>query len=93
LTARAACRIGRVKFKNGVEIRILEGPRGGHPDVIAMLLDALADARAGNVTAAGIVFVSPTGGVSTAWETGDSRHYHHLVSGAARLLQRLGDQR
>jgi hypothetical protein len=56
-------------------------------DIVAILEETLADARAGKVLGLGMVKVLPGGAVSTGWM--HSRCYHRLHSGAMLLLHRL----
>lgn len=86
------CRIGRIRFKSGAEMRVLDTPppAKGEPDVIKMLLDLLVRARSGNVVAVAMVSVNPKGTVTTGWCEGRGPNHHQLASGAATLLCRIG---
>ena len=85
------CRIGRVRFKSGAEMRVLDTPPpNGEPEVVKMLLDLLVRARSGSVIAVAMVAVSPKGTVSTGWCEGRGPNHHQLASGAATLLCRIG---
>ena len=59
MTSTNGGRIGRVKFKNGAEVRILENRNTGDPDVIELLLNLLGRARKGQLVAFAMVSVSP----------------------------------
>lgn len=83
-------RIGRVKFKNGTEVRILESRNTGDPDVIELLLNLLDRARKGELVAFAMVSVNPNGTVGTAWANSDGSHHHELASGTLTLASRIG---
>lgn len=90
MTSTNGGRIGRVKFKNGAEVRILESRNTGEPDVIELLLNLLGRARNGQLVAFAMVSVSPNGTVGTAWANGDGSHHHELASGSLTLANRIG---
>jgi hypothetical protein len=90
MTATNGGRIGRVKFKNGAEVRILENRNTGDPDVVNLLLTLLNRARKGELVAFAMVSVNPRGTVGTAWANGDGSHHHELASGALTLANRIG---
>lgn len=89
MSASHGCKIGRVKFKSGGEMRLLDCPTVGEPDVIEMLVDLLRDARKGAVVSFGFVVVCEDGSVETGWAYGDAETYHHMHSGAVILVSRL----
>lgn len=90
MTATNGGRIGRVKVKNGAELRILENHSIGNPDVINMLVDLLEKARKGELVAFGMICVNARGTVGTAWTYGGGNHHHELASGALTLASRIG---
>lgn len=85
------CRIGRIKLKTGAEIRVLDTPREGNPDVMEMLIRLLDKARRGELVAFGMVTVNGKGTVGTAWTYGEGGHHYELASGALTLATRLGE--
>jgi hypothetical protein len=85
-----SCRIGRVRFKSGGEMRVLETRPQGDPEVLEMLIDYLDRARRGELVALAVVSVNPDGTVATAWGGGEGAYYHYIASGAATLLYRIG---
>jgi hypothetical protein len=88
--SNGSCRIGRVRFKSGGEMRVLETRPQGDPEVLEMLIDYLDRARRGELVALAVVSVSPDGIVATGWGGGGGGYYHEIVSGAATLLHRMG---
>jgi hypothetical protein len=84
-------RIGKVRFRNGTELRVLETRHDGNQQIIDMLISLLDRARKGELVAFGMVTVNPRGTVGTAWTSGgNGRHYHELASGALTLAHRIG---
>lgn len=87
-----SCRIGKIRMKNGgAEVRVLETPHAGNPEVVASLISLLDRARRGHMIALAYVAVRPDGCVSTAWVNGETGHHHELASGALILACRMGE--
>jgi hypothetical protein len=82
-------RIGTIQCGSDTKVHVLEGPQGGNPDVVNLLLLMLQRARRGDLAAVALVTVASTGTVATCWESGDG-HFHELASGALALCSRLG---
>lgn len=91
MTSHSRCRIGRVKMKSGAEVRILDGDRGGDPDVVSLLMEMLQKARRGEIESIAIVTVDPNGTVGSCWEQGAAGNFHQLSSGALMLACRFGE--
>lgn len=90
MTHQNGCRVAKVKFKNGGEIRILETRPAGNPQIIDLLLGLLDRARNGELVGFGMISVNPRGTVGTAWVSDSGRHHHELASGALTLAHRIG---
>lgn len=69
----------------GLNGRAPPAPSGAEPDVIAALEELLEDARAGNISAVGVVMVRPNGEIGTRTRN-PGRFRHQLVAGAAYLM-------
>jgi hypothetical protein len=92
MTSHNRCRIGLIKFKAGGEMRVLDTPRQGDPDVIDMLVNLLDRARRGDLVAFAMVSVRDDGTVGTGWTMGSNTdHFHELASGALTLAHRMGE--
>jgi hypothetical protein len=57
-------------------------------NIIELIEDLLAEAKAGEIQSLGFVSVNAKGYVATAFATSGLPHAHHLVAGALYLLRR-----
>lgn len=78
-------------MKSGADVRILDGGRGGDPDVVSLLMEMLQKARRGEIVALAMVTVSPDGTVGTCWEQGVDGNFHELASGSLMMACRFGE--
>lgn len=88
------CKIGKIKFKNGAEIRVIDTVQP-HSDTVMILRDMLRNAEAGEVMSVAIATVNRNGWTDNCYTVCKGHHDYLLAGSVERLKHRIirGDDR